>query len=170
MAGEIGILKRIYTSPYYVLFNVAIAFFYYFLFRFVFSLSGPELLLNIPGYMIYALAISAAVLLTVSVYSVARALSKTNGVSTGVLSAVTAAAGSLFASCGCQAPILGTALYAIGFNAVAVSGVIAAVGTYQYLLFAALIVINLFFIYYTLRRTASRLPRNQLRSVKTKMK
>lgn len=170
MAGEIGVLKKVYGSPYYVLFNVAVAVFYYYFFHFIFSLSGIALLLTLPSYMIYALSISASLLLTVSAYAVVGTLHRANGVSTGFLSAVTTAAGSVVASCSCQAPILGTALYAIGFNTLAVSGVLAVVGTYQTWFFTALILINLLFFYYTLHRTASRLPKGQLRSIKVRMK
>ncbi len=168
MHGETKVLKSIYASPYYVAFNAAADVLYYFFFRFVFSLSGTVLLLEIPNYMIYALALSASMLLTAGAYSVASALSGKGGISDGALSAATTAAGGVIASCGCQAPILGTLLYAVGFNAIAVSGVLAIVGTYQMLFFTVLIAINLLFLYYTLRRTASRLDVNPLRKAKVR--
>ncbi len=167
MSGELGILKRVYFSPYYLLLNIATFFAYYLFFIFVLGLTSREEFLAIPSYIIYALAVSASMLLTISVYSVVSEISKA-GVSTSLISALTTAAGGIFASCGCQTPIIGALLYAIGLNALAVSGIIAAIYAYRLLIFLLLIAINLLFAYYVLRKTAARSPKRQLTSINVK--
>ncbi|MEM3661696.1 MAG: hypothetical protein QXG73_02620 [Candidatus Micrarchaeaceae archaeon] len=142
--------KSIFLSPFYAALTVVFAVGYYLLFIYLMGLSGNILFVKLPWYLIYALVVTSAVLLTIAVYSIKNSIMPYVGASTGAWSAVSTSVGSLFASCGCTAPLLAPLLYDIGLNTIAVSSFMSAVSSYQSYIFAALILLNLFFIYYSI--------------------
>ncbi|MEM3753204.1 MAG: hypothetical protein QXM58_02365 [Candidatus Micrarchaeaceae archaeon] len=141
--------KSIFSSPFYIAATVAFTVMYYLLFTYLMTISG-NILLRLPWYLIYALIITSAMLLTIAIYSIKNSLAVYAGVSTGAWSAVSSSLGSLFASCGCTAPLLTSILYDVGMNTIAVSSFLSVVAAYQLYIFVGLILLNLFFIYYSL--------------------
>ncbi len=124
-------------------------FFYY---TIVFSDRGL-FLVTAPLYLVYLLVASAAVLLAVSVYAIARSIhAKYAGAEGSALSIATSALNGLIVGCNCYAPILSSALYALGFGTLGVSSAISFLGDYQAELLVAFIAVNLVFLYYQLGR------------------
>jgi hypothetical protein len=153
--GRAGVLKRVFTSPRYVLVAAAAAAVYYLLFFYLTDL-GPGGLpfATAPVPLVYALIASSAVLVALSAYAVVESLRPISGGIEGTVSVCTASFGCMIAGCGCYAPAVSGILYFAGLGAVQVSGVIALLGNYQAWLMALLIIINVAFIYYQTGRTA----------------
>ncbi|HVC58422.1 MAG TPA: hypothetical protein VND15_03030 [Candidatus Acidoferrales bacterium] len=155
--NKLGVLRMIYSSPAYVVVNIAAAAFYYFLFRYLLASQNYGIfLLNVPNYLIYALVISSSVLLTLGAYGIKSAFeSRSRAVGEQGASAATTIVGAVISGCAsCQAPFVGSLLYAFGFNTLTVSSILSGIGGSQELILAAFIVINLALIYYSTAKIA----------------
>jgi hypothetical protein len=148
------VLKKIFTSPFYLLVAITAVVAYYALFYYLIVLSNKGLFfVAVPMPLIYALVLSAAVLLTASIYAVSQSLkTRYAGAEGGVLSVATSAFGGFIVGCSCYAPILSSLLYAIGFGSLQVSSALSFLGAYQSWFVILLIAANLVFIYYQLGR------------------
>ncbi|MDE1833179.1 MAG: hypothetical protein KGH58_02050 [Candidatus Micrarchaeota archaeon] len=154
---RLQVLRMVYASPAYTLVNISAAIFYYFLFRYVLASQNYGIfLLTAPQAWIYALVISSSVLLTLGVYGIRSAFEPRGNAITGEgASVATTLLGALVSGCAsCQAPLIGTLLYAAGLDALSVSGVISWIGSNQALILLAFIVINLAMIYYSTGKIA----------------
>ena len=151
---RLEILSTILTSPIYLALTLLGLLGYSEVFYYLILASNKGVfLVTVPIYLIYALTLSAALLLTTSIYAVSRSIhAKYAGAEGGALSILTSSAGSLVVGCSCYAPIISSALYAIGFGTIQVSGVISFLGVYQLWFVVAFVVLNLLFIYYQLGR------------------
>ncbi|HUI00536.1 MAG TPA: hypothetical protein VLX56_02765 [Nitrososphaerales archaeon] len=143
-------LAMIYRSPKYVVLSLAAAVVYYYLFAYFVSLENYGIVIySEPAYMVYLLAVTASVLLTVTVYSLSLRLRR--GIQTsspgGFLASVTTVVGGCMAGCACQAPILYNLLYFFGLNAFEASGVVTTLVSYDFEINLALIVLNIVVAY-----------------------
>ncbi len=151
---RIHVLKSVFSSPLYILITIVAAIAYYELFKYLVLISNKDVFfITAPVYLIYALILSAAVLMTTSIYAIAKSLrAKYAGAEGGILSIITSSLTGLVIGCSCYAPILASVMYAIGFGTLAVSDAISFVGDYQNWLLVLFIALNLIFIYYQLGR------------------
>ena len=147
-------LKSIFTSPFYIFLTIAGVVAYYALFFYLIVISNEGLfLVTAPIYLVYALILTAAILLTTSIYAVGQSLkTKYAGAEGGILSIVTSAFGGFIVGCNCYAPIFSSLLYAVGFGSLQVSSAISFLGAYQSGFMILLVAVNLIFIYYQLAR------------------
>ena len=149
--------KIIYQSKKISLATAFAALIYYLFIEYLITLSATNgfVFVTTPIILIYFLAISSAMLLVISIYSIRLSLSKVEPESVGAFSFVTAAAGGILAGCNCQAPILASVLYLFAFNAATVSTVIAFVGNNQAAIFSLLIILNVAISYYHLHKISA---------------
>ncbi len=146
-----------YSKPIAIILTVLFVFLYYFLFYNILEYSSGTgvILVTTPIYLIYALVVTSAILLYISVYTIRLSVFNiVNNIPSGV-SVVTAVAGGVIASCECQIPLLSVVLYSLGFNSLSVSNVLSFVGAYQTVIITLLFLLNLIFIYYSLGRLSS---------------
>lgn len=145
------ILKQIY-SPEFILLNVAFAAMYYLLLTGLLSVQQQGVpFTSVPLVLVYALAISSSVPLTIAVYSISNTRRNRAKLSASTSSIATTVAGGLVAGCGCQAALLTSILAAFTTTGSAVgASTIAAENAPA--LFAILIVINIFVAAYYLNR------------------
>ncbi|MDE1874196.1 MAG: hypothetical protein KGI04_03710 [Candidatus Micrarchaeota archaeon] len=151
---RLDVFKRIFTSPFYILVAIVAIVAYYALFSYLIISSNKGIfLVTAPIYLVYALILSAAVLLATSVYAVSVSIrARYAGAEGSALSIITSSFGGLIIGCNCYAPIFASMLYAIGFGSLQVSSAISFLGVYQVWLVALLVAANLIFIYYQLGR------------------
>ncbi|MDE1855114.1 MAG: hypothetical protein KGH57_02220 [Candidatus Micrarchaeota archaeon] len=151
---KVDVLKKVFASPFYIFLAIAAVVAYYWLFYYLITVSNKGLFfVTVPMYLIYALILSASVLVTLSVYAVSNSLkTKYSGAEGGLLSVATSAFGGFIVGCNCYAPIFSSVLYAIGFGTLQVSSAISFLGAYQLWFVVLLIAANLIFIYYQLGR------------------
>lgn len=149
-----AVLRKIFTSPFYILLTVVAAIAYYWLLKYQILASNKGVFfITVPMYWVYALILSAAALMAVSIYAVSNLLrTKYAGVGGGLFSIITSSIGGLVISCSCYAPVLASVMYAIGFGVLQVGDTIAFLGDNQLWFVLAFIAVNLIFIYYQLGR------------------
>lgn len=154
---KIIFLEKIVTSPVFLIIFLVSCLVYYFVIEYIIlSSSNGLFIVTVPTYLLYALVVTSALLLTISVYSIHLSFRyKINSLTEGAVSAVTVFFGSLVTSCGCSAPLLSVLLYSIGVNAIGVSGVISFLSYAQEPILIVMILINLIFIYYSLGKISS---------------
>lgn len=154
--GRLLILRGILSTPFSIALFIASGIGYYLLIDYIILASSKGLaLVTAPLYMIYIVAITSALLLTVSVYSIRLSLRyELQGISEGTASVLTTFIGSLISSCGCSAPILAVILYSIGVNAFGVSSALSFINSNQYLLLGIVSLVNLLLIYYSVGKVA----------------
>lgn len=152
--GRAKVFKQIFTSPLYILLTIVALIAYYWLFKFlIVSSNDGFFFITVPIYLIYALIISASLLLSTSVYAVSKSIkAKYAAAEGGALSILTSSVGGLIVGCSCYAPILSSMLYAIGFGTIQVSSAISFLGVYQAWFVVVIVAANLIFIYYQLGR------------------
>ena len=95
------------------------------------------------------LILSSSILLVIATFII-KSASKPSGYAGGAYSVIVSLLGSLFVSCGCQAPLLATLLYFIGLNAVEASFLYSFFASYNAFILLAFIIINIFLTYYYL--------------------
>ncbi|MGI0141902.1 MAG: hypothetical protein ACREBF_04635 [Candidatus Micrarchaeales archaeon] len=136
--------KAFFNSKTVVATTAALAVLYYFIIEYVISLNATDgvVFITTPQILIYLLALSSAVLLTISIHSIRLSLSRIQMEIDGVASAATSVIGGVIAGCNCAVPILSSAMYLLALNAATVSTVLAFVSNYQIEIFAALILFN----------------------------
>jgi len=149
--NPIRYLKEIYR-PKYILLNIVAAIAYYLLISYILSVQQQGIpITSVSVYLIYVLAITSSVSLTIGIYSIwntARNIAKASATAIGTLTAI---AGSIFAGCGCQAAILFSILtVSLGIGEARLINT-AATENAGYI-FLALIIINLFVIVYYLNK------------------
>ncbi len=149
-----SVFLDIFSSPFYIAVGIAAIAVYYELFHYMITSSNEGIfLVTVPLYMVYALILTAAVLLTTSIYAVGKSLRiKYAGAEGGILSIFTSSVGGLVVGCSCYAPIFSSVLYAVGFGTLQVSSAISFLGAYQEWFVVLFIAANLIFIYYQLGR------------------
>lgn len=154
MRSRLDALKATFTSPFYIFITALAIIAYYELFYYVILTGNKGLfLVTVPIYLVYALVLSASVLLALSIFAVAHSIrAKYAGAEGSLLSIVTASLGDLVVGCSCYAPILSSVMYAVGFGTLAVGDAISFLGDYQTWFVVVFIVANLIFIYYQLGR------------------
>ena len=114
--GVLNTLKSIYNLKYIALNLVVFAVYYVLIRLIVVSQERVFLIVNpILYYMIYPLAITSSILLTIAIYSIGNTRRNMAKVTASGLSAITAMLGSVVVSCGCAVPIL-FSLAAIGIS------------------------------------------------------
>lgn len=148
---NIEILKRIYR-PEFILLNAAFAFMYYLMLTGLLSIQQQGVPFTpVPIALIYTLAISSSVPLTIAIYSISNTQRNRAKVSASASSVLTTVAGGIFAGCGCQAALLTgiLALFTTSGEALSISTLAAENAQ---LLFVSLIVINIFVVAYYLNR------------------
>ncbi|MDE1825639.1 MAG: hypothetical protein KGH61_00500 [Candidatus Micrarchaeota archaeon] len=146
--------RAFFTSKWVIATTAVFAIAYYFMINYVISLNAPAgfVIITTPPILIYLLALSAAVLISISIESIRLSLSRIRNESTGALSVLTMLAGGVIAGCNCEVPVLSSILYLLALNGTAVSSIIAIVGDYQNYIFVLLIVLNVALSYYSLSR------------------
>ncbi len=149
-------LKSVFSSPLYVgLTALFIVLYYLFFYYLILSSNKGIFLVTAPISLVYLLVVSSAVLLSVSVYAIAKSIHAKYAAAGGsALSIGTSALNGLIVGCNCYAPILASTLYALGFGTLGVSSAISFLGTYQAELLVVFIAVNLAFLYYQLGRLA----------------
>lgn len=160
-ATRAGALKAVFGSPLYIGMAVLFTALYYLFFYYLIVFSDKGIfLVTVPIGLVYALVVSASVLLTVSVYAIGRSIhARYAGAEGSALSIATSALNGIIVGCNCYAPILSSALYALGFGTLGVSSAISFLGDFSTELLVVFIVVNLAFLYYQLGRI-SRISRS----------
>ena len=152
MHARANALVRIFTSPAYIAIAVVSFIAYYFLFKFFASLeSNLFVFITVPFFLIYLLAASAAILLTISVFASVAAYHKfkAGAATCAVTSGITSAFGGLVAGCGCNASIAAL-LSALGVGFLPESAFVAFLTRYNVEILLVLTLINLLLAYYQL--------------------
>lgn len=147
-------LRMIYR-PKYIMLNIAAAFVYYFVLTYLISVQQyGAVIVTIPLYLFYALALTASVAFTIAIYSLLNTRNNKAPVSAGVAGTVTTLVGGVFAGCGCTAPLL-FSLTAVGFTTSQVFALNDFVSSNIALLFLSMIAINLFVVIYYLNKLSN---------------
>lgn len=142
-------LKNIYT-PLYIALNVALAFGYYFLIQYLLSIQQNGIpITSVPLYLIYALSIISSITLTIAIYSIKNSQRNKAKISATGVSAATTLVGGVVSGCGCQAAILFNVL-AIAAGTGEATLINTIVTENAPLIFAAMIILNLFVVTYYL--------------------
>lgn len=135
MPRQLAALSRVYRSWRYWLLTTIIAFFYYFLLQYLIEVSNRGIvIITIPQYLVFLLDVSAAILITLGVYSARQTLIKRkalSGASSGLVSSISVLTAGVSVSCACQAPILYNILYFFGLNSFEASGIVVTVNDLQ---------------------------------------
>jgi hypothetical protein len=150
-------LAMIYRSPKYMVLTIASAALYYLLFNYFVSLDNHGIVIySEPVYLVYSLAITAAVLLTITVYSLTLRLRRRAQASSsaGLLASISTVVGGCITGCACQAPILYNLLYFVGLNAFEASGIVSTLLAYDFDINVALIALNLLVAYRLLSKVS----------------
>lgn len=151
MMSIVKSLKDIY-KPKYIALNAAIAIAYYFVIRYLLTIQQDGIpITTVPVYLLYLLVVASSVTFTIAIYAILNTRRNNARISATSVSAVTTLAGGILSGCGCQAAIL--------FNVLAVSigaGQATLINTIATenapLIFAIMIVINLFVSEYYLEK------------------
>lgn len=148
------LLGIIFTKPLYVITTlIALAVYYGVFYYLILASNKGVFLVTAPIYLIYLLIFSSALLFSVSVYSVEKALrTRYSGIEGGLLSVVTSAFGGLIVGCSCYAPIVSSILYAVGFGTLQVGTALSFLSGYQLELLLVFVALNVVFISYQLGR------------------
>ena len=167
--GRGSLLVSVFSSWIYPVIALAGAIAYFALFAYMIKLSNYGIfIVTVPIYLVYAMVLTAGILLALGVYSVRMALLRpAAGAEEGALSVILPTVGGLVATCACNYSLFGLLLVSIGISSLEVSGIMAAVAAYQLWILSAIIVINLLLIYYysgRLADAACRVPRGRRRS------
>ncbi|MDE1855823.1 MAG: hypothetical protein KGH49_01125 [Candidatus Micrarchaeota archaeon] len=146
--------KALYKSKLVLATTALLAIIYYYAIQYLIFLSSYHgaVFVTVPAPMLYLLAISGAVLLTISIHSIKLARSKLETESVGIASAVTTVVGGFVAGCSCTVPLLSSLLYLFALDALAVGSIISFIAAYQLYIFAALILLNILLSYYHLHK------------------
>jgi hypothetical protein len=150
-------LATIYRSPKYVVLTIAAAASYYYLFNYFVSLNNHGIIIySEPVYLVYSLAITAALLLTITVYSLSLRMRNRvqSSSSAGLLASISTVVGGCVTGCACQAPILYYLLYFFGMNAFEASGIVSTILAYDFYINVGLIVLNLLVAYRMLSKVS----------------
>ncbi len=142
-------LKEIY-GPKYILLNAAIAVGYYFVISYILSVQQQGIpFTSVPIYLIYLLAATSSITLTIAIYSIGNTRRNEAKISATSVSAATTVFGGIISGCGCQAAILLNVLtISAGTGEATLINTIATENAPW--IFAAMIIINLFVIGYYL--------------------
>jgi hypothetical protein len=152
---NIRVLATMYRSPRYAILTAAAAGVYYYLFNYFVSLDNRGIVIySGPVYLVYLLAITAAILLTITVYSLSLRLRHGVKASSraGFLASFSTVVGGCITGCACQAPILYNILYFVGLNAFEASGIVSTLLSYDFEINVALILLNLVAAYWLLSK------------------
>jgi len=142
-------LRYIFTNRRYLLEFVLGSFIYTLIYLAIISTNKFIILSGLLEVLIGLLILSSSILLVIATFIIKNA-SKPSGYAGGAYSVIVSLLGSLFVSCGCQAPLLATLLYFIGLNAVEASYLYSFFASYNAFILLAFIIINIFLIYYYL--------------------
>lgn len=106
-------------------------------------------LVTVPLYLIYLLIVSAALLVTLGVYSASmiRYRSTKRGVSSGFYGTFSVLVGGISAGCACQAPILYGVLYFVGLNSLEASSFVTIFSSHEKSILEILILLNILLIF-----------------------
>jgi thiol:disulfide interchange protein len=144
--------KSIYAKPAYIAFNMAAALAYYYLISYLLAVQQKGIPVTaVPVYLIYFLAATSSVTLTIAVYSIGNTRRNQARISATSVSAASAFAGGIISGCSCQAAILFNALAFVA-GAGEATLVNTIIGENAPIIFAAMIVLNLFLAVYYLER------------------
>jgi hypothetical protein len=170
--GRLGMLKVIMTKPQYIAFAVLMGIVYYALFYYIITNSSYGVFFTTaPRYLIYAMAVASAVLMSISIYSLMQSRPfRRRGLSGSTFSVASTFVGSLASSCGCSTPILSSILYTIGAGALGVSSIVVSITRYQIPILAGLIFLNIILSYYYLGKLSSECRLKSRRTARQKAK
>lgn len=146
-------LVAIVTKPIYLAVLIVAAIIYYYVFYYLITSSNYGLfLLTIPVYLLYALVITSALLLTIAVSSIHGGIKYGRAITGSVSGSIILLAGGTIASCACTVPIFVSLLYILGATVADVTLINFYISTYQLYILGALILANLALIYHYLGR------------------
>ena len=146
-------LVTIVTKPIYLAVLIVAAIIYYYVFYYLITSSNYGLfLLTIPVYLLYALVITSALLLTIAVSSIHGGIKYGRAITGSVSGSIILLAGGTIASCACTVPIFVSLLYILGATVADVTLINFYISTYQLYILGALILANLALIYHYLGR------------------
>ncbi len=151
--SRIAVLLDIFRKPgYWAIFLIS-GILYYFVFYLIAKANAGIFLVTVPMYLVLVLVASAALTLVVSIYGLFgayRQMKKATCTISASASALIPAIGGIAASCGCESGLLMPFLLSLGFDAVQAFSFSRALAAYNMLVFAILIAINLFLVYFQL--------------------
>lgn len=138
--------------PKYILFNIAAAIVYYFVFITLLSYQQQGITaVSFPYYLIYLLVVTSSIVLTVAIYSIRNTRNNSAKVSATTAGTVTTLAGTVISGCGCSASVL-VSLTAIGVSSSQIFSLDNFFVANQPILLAIMIAINLFVLLYYLNK------------------
>ncbi|MCL4379020.1 MAG: hypothetical protein M1160_01695 [Candidatus Marsarchaeota archaeon] len=140
-------LARVYR-PQYIALNIAVAAVYYLIFTYLIRLQNyGVLLITVPKPLIYALVITASMMLTIGVFTLRNTSKGRLGVKAGTAGAFATVFAGVISGCGCSAPLL-YGITAFGLSIAEVSVANAFIVNYSIEIVSALIAINIVLIAY----------------------
>lgn len=155
--GRLAAAKEVISSPVCVIVALLSVCAYYLLFFSAVQYGNKGVfILSVPSYLVYSLIITASALLAVSAFALLKSFHVRAATSESAVSVLASSCGCLIAGCGCYSPIIASALYAIGFGTLQVSGAISVLANYQAWLILLFILANIVLIYHQLGVIAHR--------------
>jgi len=153
---QIDAILRVFQKWQYLAVLVVSALLYFSIFQYLVASSNFGIVpLTVPIYLLYLLVATASIQVALSIYLVAQTATRIRIVretSRGILGTLSVIVGGLSAGCSCQAPVLYSLLYFLGFNSLEASSFVVMFAKFQIEIFVAIILINLVFIYHSLSR------------------
>jgi hypothetical protein len=154
---QIRTLGLAYRSWHYWLLTASAGVIYYFILQYLIEISNKGIvIITVPKYLLFLLDITAAISITLGVYSVRQSLIRTralSGASSGVVSSLSVLTAGVSVSCACQAPILYNILYFVGLNSFEASGIVVTINDLQVPIMWGLVALNLIVILIITTRT-----------------
>src|SRR5579872_6496239 len=123
--------------------------YYLLFFRLIATSNYGIISVTVPYYLTFLLVWTAALVFSFSILSLWRnrlLIRTARDGSKGIIGSLTVILGGLSAGCSCQAPIIYSLLYFLGFNSILASSFVAILDKYQIPIFGGLVILNLFLI------------------------
>lgn len=150
-------IREVYTSAYLITLNIIFFITYYSLTYLLITYSNLGIfLVSAPFELVILMILSASITLTIAIARIdlARRRPSVLGAASSVGSF---AIGSITLTCTCNAPIISTILYLIGFNSLLVSSLLTVLIKLQIYIIIALVLINIANSIYMLNRIGSQI-------------
>ncbi len=153
--GTVSSLATVFRRPRYAAAAIVLSIAYYFTIIYIIRYQNYNiLLLNVPLYEIYALAVLSSILVVVSVFSLNNTTRSKNRYSGASIGSIATFMGGIVNGCGCSAPILFGLTY-VGASAASVISLTNTISAWSKYIFAAMMLIDIALLLYYMRRIAN---------------
>lgn len=149
MAKRVKNLLHILLTYQYLALFVFISIVYYFLLYFIVRTTSR--IFTAPALLVYLLVITSALVFTIGIFGIMKAR-KQSGVACSVTGSLVPLVGSVVLGCGCESTVIVPFLVGIGVSASSAFGFSLLIARYTLYILSALILLNIFLLYYELGR------------------